>query len=90
MDPQSIRVDYNPNALPLDTTEKNLMIQLGVGVEGGTTTDPAFLKTSQSVLPVDIKLIPSKKSLKAKSVTVFEPPEGVFVAEGDASTKIDS
>eukprot|EP00957_Ditylum_brightwellii_P124333 9476567-Ditylum_brightwellii.AAC.1 len=65
MVPQSVEVNYNNRAQELDITEKNLMIQLGVEVKEGTTTDPAFLSTSQAVLPVDIKLIPSKESLKA-------------------------
>ena len=50
---------------------------------GGLTEDPHFNITEQSLLPVDIKLMPSLNNIAgAKSVTIQEQPAGTVVAEG--------
>ena len=48
-----------------------------------STVDERFTATAQSILPVDVKLIPGKENTKAKSVTVFQPTGRTVVAEGD-------
>jgi hypothetical protein len=59
------------------------MLALLVDLDGGKTTDPRFINTEQSVLPIDITLIPSVNYANgSKSVTVREKTEGTFVAEG--------
>ena len=52
-------------------------------ISGGKTQDERFERTEQSVLPIDIKLMPSlQNTAGAKSVTIDEQPAGTFVAEG--------
>jgi len=83
MTPQEVTVKYNPNVQRLDITEINLMLKILVDVDGGNTNDERFIATEQSLLPVDIKLIPAMDNVAgAKSVTIDELPGGTVVAEG--------
>lgn len=52
-------------------------------LSGGNTKDQRFVNAKQSLLPVDIKLIPSIGNVAgAKSVTIDEHSSGTVVAEG--------
>lgn len=83
MEPEEIVVEYNPEVLNLTVTEINLMLKMLVVTDGDLTKDPLFLAAEQSLLPVDIKLMPSKWSTTgAKAVTIDERPGGTVVAEG--------
>jgi hypothetical protein len=83
MDPKEVRVTYNPNVMKLDNTEINLMLKLLVDLDGGKTKDYRFINTEQSVLPVDIVLLPSLyNTAGAKSVYVRQSSTGTQVAEG--------
>lgn len=83
MEPQEVRVTYNPDVIKLDITEKNLLIKIDVDLNEGTTEDQRFINTEQSLLPVDIKLIPGMDNVDgAKAVTIVEDLSGTSVAEG--------
>ena len=83
MEPQEVRVTYNPDVIKLDITEKNLLIKIDVDLNEGSTEDQRFINTEQSLLPVDIKLIPGMDNVDgAKAVTIFEDLSGTSVAEG--------
>lgn len=85
------KVEYNPEVMKLDITEVNLMLKILVDVDGGKTKDSRYVATEQSVLPVDIKLIPSMNNTAgARSVTVRERVEGTFVTEGNSGEGFDS
>ena len=84
MQPQEVRVTYNTDVMKLDNTEINLMIKLLVDVDGNKTKDSRYINTEQSVLPVDITLLPSINNTDgAKSVYVRESSTGTAVMEGD-------
>jgi hypothetical protein len=81
MRPQEVSVTYNRNVRQLDITEKNLMIK--IELDHQKTRDERFRQTQQSLLPVDIRLIPSlNNALGAKSVSVVERIGGTTVMEG--------
>lgn len=81
MTPQVVSVKYNSESLPLDISDVNLIIK---SVVDTTESDaPNFERNGQSIAPVNVKLIPSKDSLQAKSITVVEPTGYTIVAEGD-------
>jgi len=83
MEPKEVTVTYNPEVQPLNITEVNLMLKLSVDDAGGTTEDIRFINAEQSLLPIDITLIPSKTNADgAMSVTIDEKPDGTIVAEG--------
>ena len=83
MSPQEVRVTYNVEVRKLAITEVNLLLKLLVDVDGDKTKDERFKMTEQSVLPIDITLIPSiNNTAGARSVTVKESIDGTFVAEG--------
>jgi Ca2+-binding RTX toxin-like protein len=83
MVPKTVVVRYNTadNPTPLAITDFDLMIKIDLNIEG--TSDERFKGTQQSILPVDVKLLPGKANLKAKSVTVFQPTGRTVVAEGE-------
>lgn len=84
MTPQEVQVTYNSDVMQLDTSEINLMLKILVDVDGDKTKDERFVNTEQSVLPVDIVLLPSlDNTAGAKSVFVRESLNGTTVAEGD-------
>ena len=73
MEPKEVRVTYNTNVMKLDNTEINLMLKLFVDVDGGKTKDYRYVNTEQSVLPVDITLLPSVNNIAgAKSVFIWQ------------------
>ena len=73
MTPKEVRVTYNQDVMKLDNTEINLMLKILVDLDGGKTKDYRFINTEQSVLPVDITLLPSVlNTAGAKSVSVKE------------------
>jgi hypothetical protein len=81
--PQEVTVTYNPNVVQLDITEKNLMLKILVDLDGGNTKDERFIQTEQSLIPVDIRLIPSVNNTNgAKSVSIVERLGGLSVMEG--------
>jgi hypothetical protein len=83
MSPQEVRVTYNQQVTKLDLTEKNLMLKVLVDLDGGNTQDVRFVQTQQSLLPVDVRLIPSLNNTNgAKSVSVVERTDGSSVMEG--------
>lgn len=83
MMPQEVEVTYNPEVIDLSITDMNLLIKIDVDETNGTTTDERFLRTEQSVLPIDIKLIPGmNNSAGAKSITIEEDRSGTAVTEG--------
>ncbi len=83
MSPQEVRVTYNQQVTKLDLTEKNLMLKVLLDLDGGNTQDVRFVRTQQSLLPVDIRLIPSLNNVNgAKSVSVVERTDGSSVMEG--------
>ena len=79
--PQVVEVRYNPVAVPLNVTDENLLIKSVV--DEVVSTDERFIATEQSIIPIDIKLIPSKTSEQAKSITIVEPTGKTIVAEGE-------
>ena len=82
--PQTVTVSYNDLAEKLDLTEIDLALKINVDVDGGKTKDSRFNATEQTLLPVDIRLIPSMNSgAGAMSVTVNETGGSTAVAEGD-------
>ena len=81
--PQVVTVTYNPNVTDLGLTEKNLLIKIDVDKTNGTTTDERFVIAEQSLLPIDIKLMPGVNNMAgAISVTIDEKRNGTAVAEG--------
>jgi len=83
MYPQEVRVTYNQDVEKLDLTEKNLMLKTLVDLDGGNTKDERFARTQQTLLPVDIRLIPSRNNAKgAKSISIVEQSGGSAVMEG--------
>jgi hypothetical protein len=83
MELKEVRVTYNLDVMKLDNAEINLMLKLLVDLDGGKTKDYRFINTEQSVLPVDIVLLPSKyNTAGAKSVYVRQSPGGTKVVEG--------
>lgn len=73
MSPKEVHVTYNQNVTKLDNAEINLMLKILVDLDGGKTKDDRFINTEQSVLPVDIILLPSiNNTAGAKSVAVRE------------------
>lgn len=83
MSPQEVRVTYNENVRKLDITEMNLMLKILVDLDGGNTKDERFIRTQQSLLPVDIRLIPALNNTNgAKSVSIVERKGGSTVMEG--------
>ena len=79
---QYVEVKYNTNggANELDITDFDLLIKISLNTD---TTDQRFTATKQTILPVDVKLIPGNGNMMAKSVTVFQPTGRTVVAEGD-------
>lgn len=77
MAPQEITVAYNDDAAKLVNTERNLMITFEVG-----SGDNRFVAAEQSILPVQVRLIPQINSVRAKSATIVERDGGTSVAEG--------
>jgi len=88
MIPQTVRVEYNPAAEPLDITDVELEITSDLAVSNVTTDDENFIKTAQTILPVNVKLIPGANNTKAKAVTVVDPDGSTIVAEGNSTTRI--
>lgn len=85
--PQAVEVKYNPGVLPLNITEINLLLKILVDVDAGNTKDPRFVATEQSLLPIDIKLIPGLDNVDgAIALTVDEGPDGTLVLEGGFSS----
>jgi hypothetical protein len=83
MVPQKVTVTYNQNVAKLDITEKNLMLKLLVDLDGGNTKDERFIQAQQSLLPIDIRLLPSLTNTNgAKSVSIVERVGGSNVMEG--------
>ena len=83
MKPQAVNVTYNPDVMKLDITEKNLLLKILVDLDGGNTQDARFNRTEQSLLPIDIRLLPSLNNTNgAKSVSVVEKNGGTAVMEG--------
>jgi hypothetical protein len=83
MAPQEVNVTYNPEVMKLDITEKNLLLKILVDLDGGNTQDARFKRTQQSLLPIDIRLLPSLNNTNgAKSVSVVEKNGGTAVMEG--------
>lgn len=81
--PQQVQVSYQPTtSTPLAITERDLMIKTVLNTAG--TTDERFIETKQSILPIDITLIPGSSNAMAKSVTVVKPTESMFVVEGSS------
>lgn len=84
MAPKEVHVTYNPDVMKLDISEVNLMLKILVDVDGGKTKDKRFINTEQSVLPIDIVLLPSlHNSAGARSLAVRENLGGTLVAEGN-------
>ena len=84
MTPQTVTVSYNSLSEKLDLTEIDLALKINVDVDGGKTKDPRFITTEQTLLPVDIRLIPSiNNDAGAMSVTVHETEGSTAVAEGN-------
>jgi hypothetical protein len=83
MKPQTVTVTYNTNVMKLDITEKNLLLKILVDLDGGNTKDVRFKRTEQSLLPIDIRLLPSLNNTDgAKSVSVVENNGGTAIMEG--------
>ena len=83
MAPQEVTVTYNPEVMKLDITEKNLLLKILIDLDGGNTQDERFIRSNQTLLPVDIRLIPSLNNTNgAKSVSVVEKNGGTTVMEG--------
>ena len=81
MRPQEVFVTYNQEVRKLDITEMNLMIKIELDQQ--KTRDERFKQTQQSLLPVDIRLMPSlNNTMGAKSVSVVEKEGGTAVMEG--------
>ena len=80
MAPQEITVAYNDDAAKLANTEMNLKITFEV--RGTGDDDERFIDAEQSILPVQVRLIPHIDSAQAKSATIVEREGGTFVAEG--------
>jgi hypothetical protein len=81
MRPQEVFVTYNPDVRKLDITEKNLMIKIELDQQ--KTGDERFRQAQQSLLPVDIRLMPAlNNTMGAKSVSVVEKVGGTAVMEG--------
>ena len=81
MTPQTVTVSYNPLSEKLDLTEIDLALKINIDVDGGKTRDPRFNTTEQTLLPVDIRLIPSMDNdAGAMSVTVHEKGGSTAVA----------
>lgn len=80
MTPRRVTVTHNPLSTPLQITELNLLIKNSLSVP--RTTDINFESTEQSILPIDIKLLPSPLNPIAKAVSVIEPDRRTAVAEG--------
>lgn len=73
MEPKEIKVTYNTDVMKLDNTDINLMLKLLVDVDGGKTKDYQYVNTEQSVLPIDITLLPSVNNIAgAKSILVWQ------------------
>ena len=89
--PQEVTVRYNDAVQKLDITDKNLLIKIDVDVIANRTTtkDERFANAEQSLLPVDIKLMPSVNNTLAKSVTVWESTNGTAVLEGGFGATYD-
>lgn len=81
MAPQIVKVEYNPKAAPLEITDVNLIIKSVVDTT--KSDDVKFTDTLQSITPINVKLIPSKETVLAKSITVVEPTGKTIVAEGE-------
>jgi hypothetical protein len=81
MRPQEVFLTYNQNVRKLDIAEKNLMIK--IELDHQKTCDEQFQQTQQSLLPVDIRLMPSlNNTIGAKSVSIVERVGGTAVMEG--------
>lgn len=84
MEPIGVKVKHNSFAKALDVTDFSLLIRLSLS---DRTMDERFLATEQSVLPIDVLLIPALDSANAKSVAIVEPTGKTAVIEGgDAAT----
>ena len=60
------------------------MLDLLVDLDGGKTKDVRYINTEQSMLPVNIVLLPSiYNTAGAKSVYVRENSAGTAIAEGN-------
>ena len=82
MTPQVVQVKYNPLAVPLNVTDATLAILSVVETAEELTGDENFRRTEQSLIPINVKLIPSKETVEAKSITVVEHEPETVVAEG--------
>jgi hypothetical protein len=87
MTPQVVTVAYNPDTAPLDVSDFNILIKSAVNTTESNA--PSFKQNRQSISPVNVKLIPSKESLQAKSITVVEPNGKTIVAKGEAGFSTD-
>ena len=85
--PKVVVVSYNEEAARLDNTDFGLLITMDVS--DANTKDENFVNTEQSIQPVDVKLLPSKISEVAKSLTVVPPSDGLSVVEGEAGGSYD-
>ena len=86
--PQEVKVTYNENVTKLDITDINLLIK--IEVLQITTTDERFSLTNQTLLPIDIKLIPGMDNdAGAKSITIEEGLAGTAVMEGGFNASYD-
>lgn len=87
-EPVGVKVKHNPAAKPLDVTDFNVMIR--INLSGNIdNADRRFVNTKQSILPVDVLLLPALDSLKAKSVTVVQPTGKTAVIEGGDKATYD-
>lgn len=83
MTPQVIQAKYNPRATPLKVTDETIAILSVVETQDELTTDETFRRTEQSLLPINVKLVPAMNTLEAKSITVVEHKSTTSVAEGE-------
>lgn len=83
MGPKEVHVEYNSDVAKLDNTEISLVLKILVNSDIDKTKDSRFINTKQSILPVDIVLLPSLyNTAGAKSVYIEQSHSGTRVAEG--------
>jgi hypothetical protein len=93
MTPKEVTIKYNDlvdddvKVSPLSITEYNLLLTLIVNAD--VTDDTRFVATEQSLLPISMKLLPSRTNTEAKSVTVIEPTGETKVREQGSGSSYD-
>jgi len=82
MTPQRVDVSYNSAAKPLDVKERTVLIK--ANVHHFKSADVRFERPDQTLLPIEVKLLPATGS--AKTVATIEPNGRTVVVEGATVT----